>query len=48
MPIIPALRRPRQEDLEFKANSGSTARFCPKKKKKENSKTVLYNTLLFT
>jgi hypothetical protein len=32
MPIIPALRRLRQEDHEFKAILGYTERFCLKEK----------------
>jgi hypothetical protein len=34
MPIISALRRLRQEDLEFKAGLGCIVRSCVKKKKK--------------
>jgi hypothetical protein len=32
--VITALRRLRQEDCEFEATLGDTARFCLKKKKK--------------
>jgi hypothetical protein len=34
MPVIPALRRLRQEDLECEAILGYIARLCLKKKKK--------------
>jgi hypothetical protein len=34
MPVIPALRRQKQEDLEFEDSSGDIARHCLQKKKK--------------
>jgi hypothetical protein len=34
MPVIPALRRLKLEDLEFKASLGYTVRFCLKTKTK--------------
>jgi hypothetical protein len=35
MPVIPALRKLRQEDLEFKASLGYTVRPCPPAPKKK-------------
>jgi hypothetical protein len=35
-PVIPALRKLRQEDLQFKTSLGYTARPCLKKNQKQN------------
>jgi hypothetical protein len=40
MPVILALRRLRQEDLEFKASGGYIAKPCFQKEKKRNQKTA--------
>jgi hypothetical protein len=39
-PLILVLRRLRQEDHEFKATLGCTARHCLKKKKKKKKKLL--------
>jgi hypothetical protein len=40
MSIIPALRRLRQDDLEFKASLGYIGRPCIKKKRKKKAEDV--------
>lgn len=39
-PLMPAFRRPKKENLEFKASQGHTARPCPKNKEQGMSSTL--------
>jgi hypothetical protein len=47
MPVIPALKRLRYEDHEFKASLGYIVKHCLKKRKTHKKKTIKEKRKLF-